>query len=400
MIIDNGKIYLSGNHPSGERWLWHQMSIEGGDSLATYEVVDPENDYTRMYNLGMVKFDDRYCIFGPGQQIDNADNNDALFYFMNHNGTLDSLVHLFSSTYTAPNEVQNRGDELVVITVFNSDTAYSQRIISSFDEDLTSEILYVSEGDSQNFFIPSKFTILEDGTYVYNKGHEFSNSNTEAIRAINPDGTIKWSYSYPPLIRWREYYNLITLEEGNILGVGVAGISGFDPSINRTPWIVKFSSDGERLWEKIYYKYTEGETVAKRGRFFDVVELEAGDLLLVGNMQTESFPDDILIARLDSNGCQIDGCDDIIDITDLVNSIEDQLISSHEVTLYPNPTEDRLMIKSEETISHFSIMTPDGQTIKQLDGATETDVSDLPKGLYFVVIYFEDGVKMEPFMKL
>ena len=28
MLIDNGIIYLSGNHPSGEQWLWHHMSVE------------------------------------------------------------------------------------------------------------------------------------------------------------------------------------------------------------------------------------------------------------------------------------------------------------------------------------------------------------------------------------
>jgi len=68
MVVENDTIFISGNHPSQERWLWHQMSVDGGDSLATYEVFADGNIFNRMFNLGQVKYGDQFCIYGPGNR--------------------------------------------------------------------------------------------------------------------------------------------------------------------------------------------------------------------------------------------------------------------------------------------------------------------------------------------
>lgn len=56
MVIENDTIFLSGNYnQTQEKFLFNQMSIDGGDSLATYDIVKPDDIYSNMFNLGMLK---------------------------------------------------------------------------------------------------------------------------------------------------------------------------------------------------------------------------------------------------------------------------------------------------------------------------------------------------------
>lgn len=59
--------------------------------------------------------------------------------------------------------------------------------------------------------------------------------------------------------------------------------------------------------------------------------------------------------------------------------------------IYPNPVKDVINIKSTDPITVIEILNIHGQVDKNLDSRTDLlDVSDLPAGVYYVRIHFEN----------
>ena len=68
--------------------------------------------------------------------------------------------------------------------------------------------------------------------------------------------------------------------------------------------------------------------------------------------------------------------------------IEEQ--SEVQLEVFPNPTTDRVTIKTDETIQHVSIYSLNGQKMDEISSQT-IDLSKYPKGVYFIEVGFEDG---------
>lgn len=65
-----------------------------------------------------------------------------------------------------------------------------------------------------------------------------------------------------------------------------------------------------------------------------------------------------------------------------------------EVQLYPNPSEDRVSISGGKDISEVQVFDSFGVRLKTFSGSNNMnhlDVSDLPKGIYFLHLYLADG---------
>ncbi len=336
MIVENDTIFLSGNHPSQTKWLWHQMSANGGDSLATYEIFDEGNIYVEMFNLGQVKRGNQFCIYGPGE-IDN--NESSLLYFVDHQGNLDTLVALLETDIDSdPWEIipDHEGNLVVFIRYQTTDTD-RQTVVAKIDGNNDHVWTYYSEEDSQNASVPNG-AILSDGRIVFNYSNEWFNERVHSLRAINRDSTIAWKF-FQPDDGWlrREYYKISTLSDGSIVGYGQWGNVFYDPVIKRTPWIMKVSSEGEQIWQKILYDVFPGEEIAKSGLFFDGVELADGGFMVVGGLtEAPGEATKILISRLDEEGCLIDDCPWVYHMGDLLNGV----VHTEEekgIDIYPNP---------------------------------------------------------------
>lgn len=129
MVIENDTIFISGNHPSRDRWLWHQMSVDGGDSLATYEIVDTSNVYQLMSNFGTTKWGNRFCIYGSGEM---GTYETSLLYLVDKNGKLDTLLDILTTNVDAdPWEIiPDNDDNLVAFIRYREEGKNRQRAVA------------------------------------------------------------------------------------------------------------------------------------------------------------------------------------------------------------------------------------------------------------------------------
>ena len=73
-------------------------------------------------------------------------------------------------------------------------------------------------------------------------------------------------------------------------------------------------------------------------------------------------------------------------------------LKSSEVSIYPNPTNNLLHIKSDEVIIKTTILTIDGK-VKQDSNSKAINVTDLTKGIYFIKIYTMNNTITKKFVK-
>jgi len=396
MIIDDDVIYLSGNHPSQKKWLWHHMSIDGGDSLRTYEIYDSTNIFDSMFNLGQVKFQDKFCIYGPGNQ---DGNESSLMYYVNKEGELDTLITPFTSSRDAdPWEIITYKDEYLILFIryeeFGQDP---QRIVAKVTADKRLDWAYISEEYLLNDAVP-RGTVLNDSLAVYNTRDGFQGSQN--IRCINRDSTIYWVNENPQQIGlYKEYFGVMSLTDGNILGVGSWGDARSEPLVLDTPWLKKISSKGINMWERRFVYFGVDEEESSYGLFFDAAELADGSLVLVGTIDEGfSSPREILIARLDADGCLLGNCDAEVDITDVLSNTQNEY--AIEVNIYPNPASQVLRVKSQDVPDMLEVYSVDGERLIKKDHSHQIDVSLLANGFYLLRIYMEDKRIHRSFLKI
>jgi len=395
MIIDEDVIYISGNHPSQKKWLWHHMSIDGGDSLHTYEVFDSTNIFDSMFNLGQVKFQNGFCIYGPGNQ-DGMES--SLMYFVNKQGELDTLLTPFISNGDAdPWEiVTSEGKHLTAFISYKELGQDRKSIVAKLTVEKQLDWAYISEGNSLNDAVPNGAE-LNDSLAVYNTRDGFQGSQN--IRCINRDSTIFWVNENPQQIGlYKEYFGVMSLTDGNILGVGSWGDARSEPLVLNTPWLKKISSEGINMWERRFVYFGVDEEESSYGLFFDAAELADGSLILVGTIDEGfSSPREILIARLDADGCLLGNCDTEVDITDILSSTQNEY--AIEVNIYPNPASQVLRVQSQDVPDIIEVYSVDGERLIKKERSQEIDVSLLANGLYFLKIYVEGQWVHRSFVK-
>ncbi|MCL2131425.1 MAG: T9SS type A sorting domain-containing protein [Lentimicrobiaceae bacterium] len=88
----------------------------------------------------------------------------------------------------------------------------------------------------------------------------------------------------------------------------------------------------------------------------------------------------------------IHGCDSIIELTLTITKVGIATITNHELRIYPNPTDGKLIIESGELkIETIEIFDITGQVIKTYNSLTDNtiDISELPNAIYFITFHSE-----------
>ena len=251
--------------------------------------------------------------------------------------------------------------------------------------------------------------ILEDGRMVHTNGRVYRPQDVNgSLRAINLDGSLSWYYDlpiweFPSEERFYQYqhYHLIRTRNNELVGCGT-----YQDADNKG-YLFKLSSEGELLWERYYYTdsivyYTElgNEARVNGGIFFDVEELENGDLAVVGTRQSHRKneedewirEDDLWILRLNDEGCLEDYCGESRFTTiPIVDIVEEN--SSNKYRIYPNPVADIINIESLVPLS-IQIFDINGKLIDKENisvGNNEIDISTLSSGIYYIQCIDEKG---------
>src|SRR5690606_18196183 len=126
------------------------------------------------------------------------------------------------------------------------------------------------------------------------------------------------------------------------------------------------------------------------GSLFDIIELEDGSILGVGNLMY-NLKNNMLVMRVDSNGClDPDDCNEIVHITEhLTTSTKRPGLPDTQLIIGPNPTSDYLYVEWQDANEgqRFYIIDSTGrlrQTGRFTDGHSKIDVSGLSPGMYFI----------------
>jgi|GEM_PF-1399836 len=288
---------------------------------------------------------------------------------------------------------------------------YSTRI--NDDDDITATVeKYTSEGFLEwSVLLP--FVSTYKGTWVRIANHVDGGyagiwrvdtfafaiaDNPSMVFKIDSDGVLEWD-----TIDWATQFNLwdvFVMADGGIVACGV-GENFYNDTIDesdfRTGYIVKYTSDGAKLWERRIFDTIDG---AYTGQLIGGMELLSNDLVFVGVIDDSIFgtPDDatpsnVWLLKLDSEGCILSDCDDDQYI---LTGIKDDLLESHtSYTLFPNPTSGFVTIKNMNTNTSWSrgcqmnFISSNGKILKSIDiqdfsSDIVVNVNELPNGVYYV----------------
>jgi len=238
--------------------------------------------------------------------------------------------------------------------------------------------------------------ILWDGTIVYNSREQFNKA--EKLRGIGPDSTIVWWHDPTDVTgQTRDFRKLHTISDGSILGVGQFGNRNVEPSIWEVPWITKAGDDESQIWERAYYAFREnGDT--QFGRFRDAVELEDGSLMVLGGVSPLPGQGwEVLLARLDADGCLEPDCGVFNDITSYLTSTK--TIDKIDLEIYPNPVVDELQIEIGEIPEKIEIYDLGGRLLIEAKNISNVNVEILQKGIYIVKVVVNGKIGVKEIVK-
>lgn len=175
-------------------------------------------------------------------------------------------------------------------------------------------------------------------------------------------------------------YRSSQILSGNIVSVGISYKDNSDQGL-----IQKSTPTGELLWR---HRYDYGPNSDFFTNFIETID---NHLLVIGKAFTgfETGADAWLL-KLDSNGCLTPGC--LLSVNDVETEIG--------ISVYPNPTTDRLFVKTEQSQKKpllMSLYDMQGKLIIQEKLVAEYesfDLKSLGNGVYLVNIVDGEGKKV------
>ncbi len=244
---------------------------------------------------------------------------------------------------------------------------------------------------------------------------ELSNGNLLQLYEVNKFDDFEYSniYNWAPVRmdwydsdgnflfhKYIEYPNVEQFERGNVTaGSGdyffVTGShSDNEIPVERYGVVTKFDNQGDTIWAKQYHHPDYPEPNDRRF-IRNLVELDNGDLLLLGMTGAQGSFNEVWFMRVNEHGCfGTTTCDDI------VTSVETELdLSLLDIKIFPNPATDILRITSgaDRPIQGAKLYDFSGQTLVDLDlpgngqSNMEISVADFPEGNYILSLELKDG---------
>lgn len=387
LVIVNDTITITGNNdPFNTAWRMGHFTLTGEKAGPTIEIADPYRPFTNMFQLTTQYFEGKYVIAGTGQEDDTVR---SLFFVVDKAGAIDTIITLDGSDYRSEcwHSFIDQDGRLTTYHYIEFNDVINYRKIYKFNPAFDTVWSYRSENREYNDAIP-KGCELADGRIILSVEQI---PNIHAVRAIRPDGTRDWQHNYEVTpYRNRNIMRLKTAANGDILGCGSYTETNNIPRVSDSPWLFRMSSDGDLLWEHVYYDYDStlsSEGSSRPGSLFDFIELPEGDIITVGSMYF-NLMSDMLVLRVDSNGCMEEtNCEDVVPL-DLI-TLSEEPVNTPSFQLYPIPASDVLYISYEVNTELLFLCIRNwlGQQVmlEPLHGpSTSIDISLLPPGMYVV----------------
>ncbi len=165
----------------------------------------------------------------------------------------------------------------------------------------------------------------------------------------------------------------------------------FDTPLERNHYgfITKYNNNGDTIWTKLYrHPLYDDESMLHAVK--DIIELDNGDIVAMGDIYPSGEESDIWYFKVDSNGCfSPENCNDEIQILTNINDLEN---INNNLSIYPNPCTDQLNFVSSGKIEKIELYGLEGSLqFRSVDEATTIDVSNFKKGCYLLKTYLKYG---------
>ncbi|MBK9255306.1 MAG: T9SS type A sorting domain-containing protein [Saprospiraceae bacterium] len=374
------------------------------NKLEKSETISLQNkeQYNRKYFQITGEVTDNYIfVGGTFNELDDKQTESLLFFLRPNNSDTSIIVNFAQSTYLW-NSLIDTKNQLNLALMSSMIGGFRQAHILKFDENLNQIWHWTSE--NIDYIQKPYICELNDGRIVITVSDPVA-PKIASLEAINPDKSRSWKYRFPDISGkiQRRVYRIKTLQNGDIIGMGGYGNSNLnlDTKITEVPYVFRMSPSGQLLWEKAFYR-TRPVVDYCLGSLHDVIELENGDLLAVGRIDNyleydpvvfQGRPDpDILIIRMDANGCIDSECKTITKIeTTTVSTIDHDHFGS-ETFLFPNPGSQEMELFNHDLVGALHIYDIQGKLVHTLPEPQHTlDISKLPSGLYIVHIVLNNN---------
>ncbi len=182
-------------------------------------------------------------------------------------------------------------------------------------------------------------------------------------------------------------------EDGTLIGVG---IWVDPPTAYEYGVIMKFTSEGELLWERKYQHATEGFAV--HNRLYDVVEIPENGYVACGERNDLETGQNAWVIKVDHMGCLVAGCDTITSVNEIKSLKQIQfLVGPNPVSDYLNVFVPGLFGQTESNSITLELRNFEGKLVEAIQvGENEAtyivDVKTYHRGIYMLSLM--DGNKM------
>jgi hypothetical protein len=330
------------------------------------------------------------------------DSSKAIFYKIDLlQGILSQTFIPDSNRYNTPNSLILNDDQILISQSGGNDFFPSEYKLKAYDLGFglnwQHRIPISSFAESPPFL-----ELISDSTIVFAGSSIFENAsliNRGDIRVefLNLEGnSINQIWVKRSLTQYM-LTSMVKSGDGQLLACGWDVNSVSNLGGNGTPRLTKINSNGEIVWDRLYWDRGDEFT---ESLLQNILVDPENNLLGIGTYydfsnQSGASPARLLILKVDSMGCLNKNCDDLIYTS--TKGVQSSGKEEIEINVYPNPTNNEIFIESELNIAALELFDNYGK-IQFSDfnlGTTknaEIDVSNLKDGIYFLRLLLENNV--------
>lgn len=442
MFIDNDTIFCLGfNHIS----IGTARNISKFDNEASQLIVRSfSEDSTSQYNgsrgNNLMKFGNSFIATGSSQKLNNNydglvlkfDNEcDTLWVKKRSKSSADGTVYRYS-VKTSESTFVTLGD----LTYYNNNVNFNFGQIYLVKFDTLANIIWEHElgnPGTVSEFVKGIYPAADGGFFIYGYATGYQQWSQCYLLKVDSMGNQLWQHS------WGDDYDdelrgFYEMPNGNLLVSGIISKDYFGGEVSNA-YLAMLTPDGsQRIWEKRlfgiiehndlstifknndgtfhiwgyertpyiihpllmhfsanfdsldtkYYSYWNGPGAQNYIR--DIVKMPDQGYVACGFGWDNNNDQDGWLLRIDSSGCANVNCTPLA-----IQEKTDDAIN--DVAIYPNPTTDKIYIKTNatEVIKSISLLDIRGTVINAEIIGNEIDVSMLANGLYIIEITNTQG---------
>ena len=329
IVVDNNVYYKGGKISTDiPKFRLYKAEI-GGAELACVDLTITEEGYQSFFSKGVIEYNGQIVVYGtvtntlavPGEDYIqglifwiNKESFEYEYTFINPPELLIRLEHMM---------IDKEGN-LNVLCEFTTGNNNSSKFKKILRFNSNRELIF--EWDSYRLnggAGPGVLLELDNGNFVMDIVD--SVSSRVNLLCITPEGEEVFNTDFSEGRKGFIILNLKKASDGNFFVIG----NIFSPYYDYPNYasIMKVTSDGSLDWQRLYAidmgeALTGDPSNGKRSAFYDMVELENGDLMAAGSI-SNGYDDpvhgyrldqDLFVVRVDSTGCLSPDCEVIQEI--------------------------------------------------------------------------------------